>query len=180
VIEDHRVRVMSPKNEATWKWDLPEVNAKAIALRETPNAVQKRIAQESRGRGIARIRVKDRGDQRIYAVEFKQKGRNERLYILENGSLLSEQTASAQTNRTATPGQGAPARAQTGAATVQRFRIDELPLEVQNAIEARGGTAAPVEVEKASVNGKSVFRALVTDNGKLKTIRIAEDGAILD
>ena len=96
VIEDHRVRVPMANEAENLKWDLPEPGAAAVKLREVPAAVRNRITRESRGRAVERIKTKPYGEQKLFVVEFKQPGRNERVYILDNGSLLAQQTAVAQ------------------------------------------------------------------------------------
>jgi hypothetical protein len=114
VIEDHRVHVPSPKDENGLNWDLPEPAAKRVGLNAVPAAVRDRISRAARGRAVAEIKSKPHGDQQVFVVEFKQRGRNERVYILENGSLLAEQSKSSGNNRTALSGLGAPPQAQTG------------------------------------------------------------------
>jgi uncharacterized membrane protein YkoI len=61
-----------------------------ISLQHLSSAARQTVLREARGRPIATVDEKVRDGQTIYEVEFRSEGRNPRIRVAEDGSLLPE------------------------------------------------------------------------------------------
>jgi uncharacterized membrane protein YkoI len=59
-----------------------------ISLQHLPNAARQTVLREARGRPIATVDENVSDGRTIYEVEFRSEGRNPRIRVAEDGSLL--------------------------------------------------------------------------------------------
>lgn len=59
----------------------------------------------------------------------------------------------------------------------EKVTLDQCPAAVQKAIQAQGGTVN--EIEKETENGKVIYEAEITKDGKTYDVEIAENGTVI-
>ena len=59
-------------------------------IEDLPAAVQKTVQEHSGGRPIADIAREERNGQTVWEVEFDREGRNPRIQVANDGTLLAE------------------------------------------------------------------------------------------
>lgn len=65
----------------------------------------------------------------------------------------------------------------TGGTKVQ---FGELPANVQNAVKAQAGSSKIEDVDKGTLNGRTVYEVAFKVNGQHTELRVADDGSVLD
>src|SRR5215831_17334376 len=59
-------------------------------IEDLPAPVQKTVREQSGGQPIADIDRQDRTGQTVWEVEFEREGRNPRIHVANDGTLLAE------------------------------------------------------------------------------------------
>src|SRR5262245_55829943 len=62
-------------------------------IEDLPAAVQKTVREQAGGQPIADIDRQDRTGQTVWEVEFEREGRNPRIHVASDGTLLPEKQA---------------------------------------------------------------------------------------
>lgn len=136
---------------------------------ELPPAVQKTARAQAPNAEIADVDHTARNGSDVYEIQFRGNGDNPKVVIMPDGTLLSSdlpKTAGPLT-RALTP---------TGAAGTP---LSALPLEVQRTIQAHAPQVQIKDVTRQEVNGRVIYRVEFVDDGKNPSIRVAEDGALV-
>jgi hypothetical protein len=61
-----------------------------------------------------------------------------------------------------------------------KVNMDQLPQPAQNTIRAQAGSAQIEDIDKGTLNGRTVYEAAFKRNGVHTELRVAEDGSVVD
>src|SRR5690348_3295119 len=61
-----------------------------------------------------------------------------------------------------------------------KLDFKDAPPAVQNAVKAQAGAAQIEDIEKGTLDGRTVYEAAFKRNGQHTELRVAEDGTIVD
>ena len=159
-----------------------------------PPAVQKTVRSRAPGAEIASVDKKTREGMNYFVVEFKEPGRNPKLTIAENGTILTSE------NEKAMGGVGSDSTTITGrwdktthksdtepnlnapkGTTPRTANIDlsALPVPVQKTLKAQAPDAVITSLKRHDDNGRTVYEFQFEDQGKNPSMRISEDGTVV-
>jgi len=155
-----------------------------------PPGVQKAVREYAPNAEIASVDRKNRGGISYYVIEFKDTGRNPKLTLAENGMMMENEDRKAVGS--ASPGSGtvvgrsresrpestlgAPSGTTGRAASVD---LSALQLAVQKTLQAQVPDGVIKSISRHDDNGRLVYEFEFQDQGKNPTMRIAEDGAVV-
>ncbi len=133
---------------------IPKVN-----FEELPAAVQQTVTKEAAGRQISDIKTDTVDGRKAYLVEFRERGRNPRLYVGLDGSLLRpEEKPPASPFGTSFAG---------------------TPRAVQETIRREVGDQEIVKIDKRGFGtGPKIYSVEIKGSAGVFELRIAEDGRI--
>jgi len=135
----------------------------SVALNTLPAAVQKTITQQQGGREIADINKEMQNGKTVYAVEFKEKGPNSRIYVATDGSMIVDKDK-------ATAGK---------AGTAYGTQLSEAPAAVQSTVKRTVSSAEVADVNRETKDGRIVYDVEVKQEGMNRHLKIAQDGTLL-
>jgi len=156
-----------------------------------PPTVQKAVRSRSPNAEITSVDKKTRDGMNYYVIEFKEPGRNPKLTVTESGTIVDMQNE--KWMGSASPGSGTvsgrstePERpkstlnAPTGT-TPQSAKIDlsALPQAVQKTLQSQAPNATITSIIRHEDNGRAIFEFQFEDQGKNPTMRISEDGTVV-
>jgi len=156
-----------------------------------PQAVQKTVRSYAPAAEIASINTKTRNNMTYYVIEFKEPGRNPKLTVAQNGTVITPEAERAMGSargeldtNTGTwfnrkePGStlGAPQGTTPRAA---RIDLSALPLPVQKTLKSEAPNATIEGISRHDENGRVIYEFEFEDKGKNPTMRIAEDGTVV-
>ena len=132
----------------------PVFGGKDVSLSEVPQAVRDTIERETKGFDIDDLE-RDKNDGKIvYEVDAENDGREIKLKIAEDGTLLERE---------------------------EETDSDDLPAAVLSAVKKSVGDIDFDDIEKRFVHGRKTIYRIKGDKGNLEIeLKIAEDGTILD
>ena len=154
-----------------------------------PTAVQKSVRSHAPNAEIASVDKKTRDGMNYYVIEFKEPGRNPKLTLTESGTVVENDRWMGSAN----PGSGtisgrssenerpkSTLNAPNGT-TARSAKIDlsALPLPVQKTLQAQAPNATITGITRHDDNGRAVFEFEFEDQGKNPTMRISEDGTVV-
>jgi uncharacterized membrane protein YkoI len=160
VLRDSRQSVIDAANAGLyWEYPAPAYVPRLI-LGDLPASAQRTIKQEASGREIAEI-TSDLVDGRpAYRVEFRERGRNPRLFVAENGTLLR-------------PSEKPPV---LGLGTT----FTQTPATVQQTIRREIGNGEITKIDKEGLSGSAViYKVDVKDRERTYQLHIGENGKLL-
>ena len=132
-----------------------------LRLDELPAAAQETLKKEAAGREIAKITRDTVNGHSAYAAEFKEAGRNPRVYVAGDGTLLRP------TEKPPTIGVGT--------------MFSDTPAQVQQAIRDEIGAGEIVRIDKERRrNEPDTYKVDVKDTRGTFQIRVNEDGKIIE
>ncbi len=132
-----------------------------LELSNVPAPVQQTIKREAAGREIAAIHQDTIDGRNGYVAEFSEKGRNPRLYVAEDGSVLR-------------PTEKPPA-------LLVGTTFSDAPAPVQQSIRREVRTGEIVKIEKEGRRGEAhTYKVELRDARGSYHIRVSEDGRILE
>ncbi|MBC7979928.1 MAG: PepSY-like domain-containing protein [Armatimonadetes bacterium] len=147
----------------------PSILFMGTQLEDLPTAAQSKIKEQAGTGKIKDIDKEIRDGRVVYEIEIEPEAGDDFHLVIAPDGVIFKDTRSAV---------GAPAsQLQRGAGS--KFTFDQVPLEVQTAINAHGGAAAVIDIEKASSDGKSNFKVRMKPDGAVITLQIAEDGTVV-
>lgn len=142
-----------------------------VALSEVPDAARRSITREA---GTAQVEDIDKGmlnGRIVYEAAFKRNGVHTELRVTEDGTVLS----GGQPRASATPATTSPAPL-NGAGKVA---LSEVPEAARKVIQREAGSATVEDIDKGTLNGRTVYEAAFKRNGVHTEVRVAEDGTLL-
>jgi hypothetical protein len=146
------------------------IESASESFNELPPAVQRTVRMESPNGEIQRIAHSDRDGLHLYTVELRENGQTEKkLVVAANGQLLTPppMPVAATDNRPLTP---------TGAAGTP---FSALPLAAQKTILSHAPQSQVTTITRQDENGRVIYEVAFADEGKNPTLRVAEDGALV-
>jgi len=137
---------------------------------ELPPAVQKTVRAQSPNGEIASVDQTTDNGMQVYVVKFKQPdGSTPKVMVATDGKLISSdmpKTAGA-IERALTP---------TGATGT---KFSALPPAVQKTIQSKAPSTEIADISRHEDNGRVIYEIEFTDKGKNPTMKVAEDGTVV-
>lgn len=134
-----------------------------------PPAVQKTVRAQSPNGEIASVNKTTRDGVDVYDIEFREPGNNPKITVATDGKLLSSDMAkpAGTIQRALTP---------TGAVGT---KLSSLPLAAQKTIQSKAGNAEIADISRQEKDGRVIYEVEFTEKGKNPTIKVAEDGTLV-
>ena len=141
----------------------------SMNFNELPPAVQKTVRAQAPNGEIANVNHKTENGLDLYEVEFREPGANPKIVVSSDGKLMSTDMArpAGAVERMLTP---------TGAVGT---KFSALPEKVQKTIQARAPSTEIADISRHEDNGRVIYEIEFKDKGKNPTIRVAEDGTLV-
>jgi len=136
---------------------------------ELPPAVQKTVRAQAPNGEIAKVSHKTENGIELYEIEFREPGTNPKIVVASDGKLMSTDMAKPA---------GAIERALTPTGAVGT-KFSALPEKVQKTIQSHAPATEIVDVSRHETNGRVIYEVEFKDKGKNPTIRVAEDGTLV-
>jgi uncharacterized membrane protein YkoI len=161
-----------------------------LPLNQAPQAVQETVTQMTHGAPVEDFERGMANGRTVYEAAFKRNGQNTELQVYDDGSLV----------RRFPFNEGRGSRASTSAATSQTFNgpryagladknqslsnlkdlsLNQAPAPVQSTVNYMASGARITGFESGTWNGRTVYDAQYTQNGKFVELQVLEDGSIL-
>ncbi len=138
-----------------------------------PPSVQKAVRAEAPNAEVAHVDTRTENGATVYEVEFREPGANPKLLVSSDGTILN----SAGTRKTeGLVGTVEKALTPTGAVGTQ---FSALPEKVQKSIQSHAIGAQIRDISRGEDNGRVIYTIEFVDSGKNPTMKIAEDGTIV-
>ena len=144
----------------------------APRFNDLPESVQQKINAEADPGQIARIEKERDAGRIVYHIEFHQKGKEVKLAITENGTVLSD-------SRNKVINEAAGAALNFGRVSAEK-KFSQLPPQVQKAVGASSGTLEIVNVNEVRRAGKRVYEIEFGAPGKNPKMYVMQDGKIIE
>ena len=134
-----------------------------------PRAVQKTVRAQSPNGEITDVTMTTVDGREVYQVQFREDGRNPKILVAPDGTLVSSEMAkpAGAIQRLLTP---------TGATGTP---LSALPEAAQRTIQANAPNAQIASINRHDENGRVVYEVAFKDEGKNPTLRVAEDGSLV-
>ena len=130
-----------------------EEQERKIQRSDLPAAVEKTVAEQSKGATIRGFSQETEKGQTYYEAELMVNGQKDAL-MDANGSVVEVE---------------------------EQVSIESLPQAVRDGLQAKAGTGKIAKVETLNKNGKLVaYEAKVLTNGKKSEVQVGPDGKALD
>ena len=127
---------------------------KKISRSDLPPAVEKTVAEQTKGAKIRGFSAEKENGQTFYEAELMVDGRNKDILVDENGTVVEVE---------------------------EQVLIESLVPAVPDGLQAKAGSGKLVRVEKLTKKGKLVaYEAKVLTNGKPSEVQVGPDGKALD
>ena len=136
---------------------------------ELPPAVQKTVRAQAPNGEIAHVSHHTDKGMDVYDIEFREPGSNPKISVMSDGKLVSTDMA-----RPA----GAVERALTPTGAVGT-KFSALPEVVQKTIQKSAPPNDIADISRHENNGRVIYEVEFKDKGKNPTIRVAEDGTLV-
>jgi hypothetical protein len=131
-------------------------------LSDLPVAAQKTVQKEAAGREIATIDRASREGRTVYEIEFKERGRNSRIHVAEDGALL--------------PGDAPP---RGPGALLTGTRLKDTPAAVQQTLRRLAGDQEIADIDRRGTGDEMFFRVEIRGGRGSRELRIAPDGRVI-
>jgi uncharacterized membrane protein YkoI len=139
---------------------------------ELPPSVQTAVRAQAPNAEIADVSRKTRDGVTIYEVEFREPGKNPKMVVAADGRVVDTDMT------TAKGAPGAMRRLTTGKGEVGT-RFSSLPERVQKALKSRVPEGQIADISRHENDGRVIYEFEFQDKGKNPTLKIAEDGTIV-
>ena len=145
------------------------IESASTKFNELPPAVQKTVRAQAPNGEIASVSTKTDNGTQIYEIEFREPGTNPQILVAADGKLVSTDMAkpAGAVERLLTP---------TGAVGT---KLSALPEKAQKTIQEKAPNAEIVDISRHESNGRVIYEVEFKDKGKNPTIRVAEDGTLV-
>ncbi len=154
-----------------------------VQFSQLPGAVQTAVKSQA---GTATIEDVERGTlsgRTVYEIAFKDNGKHTELRVGEDGAVVDRIVEGKSV--------GAQASIQTAAAPPattekyvhlqngQKVQMSDVPPAVQNAIKTQAAGASIDDIDRGTLQGKTVYEAAFKHDGKHNELRVGEDGNVV-
>lgn len=136
---------------------------------ELPPAVQKTVRAQAPNGEIAKVSHKTENGMDAYEIEFREPGSNPKIIVAADGKLITTDMAKPA---------GAVERALTPTGAVGT-KLSALPEKAQKTIQEHSPNAEIADISRHESNGRVIYEVEFKDKGKNPTIRVAEDGTLV-
>jgi uncharacterized membrane protein YkoI len=145
------------------------IESASTKFNELPPAVQKTVRAQSPNGEVADVSKKTENGMDVYEIEFRESGTNPKLLVAADGKLLSTDMArpTGPVERMLTP---------TGAVGT---KFSALPEKAQKTIKDKAPDAQITNISRQDKDGRIIYEVEFKDTGKNPTIRVAEDGTLV-
>ena len=145
------------------------IESASTEFNQLPPAVQKTVRAQAPNGEIAKVNHKTENGMDLYEIEFREPGSNPKILVSADGKLMSTDMAKPA---------GAVERALTPTGAVGT-KFSALPPPVQKAIQSHAPNSEIADIERHEKDGRVIYEVEFKDTGKNPTIRIAEDGTLV-
>lgn len=150
-----------------------------------PPAVQQAVRSQAPNAEIASVDKKTRDGQPYYVIALKHP--DAKLSVAQDGTLLGTEKGTSVGAPSTAPDvvTGSGAKRDTNAApsgpTSRTAKIDlsALPVPVQQTLQQQAPNAEIADISRKEENGRVIYQFEFVDKGKNPTMRIAEDGSVV-
>jgi hypothetical protein len=134
-----------------------------------PPSVQKTVRAQSPNGEIAHINKTSREGVEVFEIEFREPGTNPKIIVAADGKLVSADMAkpAGTVERALTP---------TGAVGT---KFSALPAAAQKTIQSKAPNAEIADVARHEKDGRVIYEVEFKDKGKNPSIKVAEDGTLV-
>ncbi len=133
---------------------LASAQEKKIKRSDLPPAVEKTVAQQSRGATIRGFSTEKENGQTLYEVEMTVDGHSKDISMATDGSIVEIE---------------------------EQVALDSLPPEIKAGLQAKAGKGKILKVESLTKKDKLVaYEAQLETNGKKSEVQVGPDGKPLD
>jgi uncharacterized membrane protein YkoI len=145
------------------------IESASTKFNELPPAVQKTVRAQAPNGEIANVSTKTENGMQIYEIEFREPGTNPKILVTADGKLVSTDMTkpAGAVERLLTP---------TGAVGT---KLSALPEKAQKTIQQTAPNAEIADISRHESNGRVIYQVEFKDKGKNPTIRVAEDGTLV-
>ena len=145
------------------------VESASTKFNELPPAVQKTVRAQAPQAEIADVARKTENGMEVYQIEFREPGRNPKIVVAADGKLITGDMVkpAGVIERALTP---------TGATGT---KFSALPEKVQKTIQSRSPNADIADISRQETDGRVIYKVEFRDTGKNPSIRVAEDGTLV-
>jgi hypothetical protein len=127
---------------------------KKIKRSDLPPAVEKTVAEQSKGATIRGFSTEQEKGQTLYEVEMTVSGHSKDVSMTADGTVVEVE---------------------------EQVAMDSLSAEVKSGLQAKAGAGKILKVESLTKKGKLVaYEAQVETNGKKSEVQVGQDGKPLD
>ena len=127
---------------------------KKISRADLPPAVEKTVAEQSKGATIRGFSEEKENGETFYEAELMVSGHSEDVLVDVNGKVVEVE---------------------------EQVPTESLPSAVRDALQAKAGNGKLIKVEKLTKNNKIVaYEAKVLTNGKKSEVQVGPNGETLD
>jgi hypothetical protein len=143
-----------------------QLDSKSVSFYDLPQPVQQRLQTQPI---FAQITEIQEVTVPIYEVEYRRNGRRAQIQLLEDGTLLPQESASLQNTEFRLP-----------LRNPQTIGFDQLPPAVQGTLRGQAGEASSVEtIQRGDLYGMTIYQTGFTKNGQFIQIRVSGDGSLV-
>jgi uncharacterized membrane protein YkoI len=151
----------------------PSIESASQDFNTLPPRVQKTIRAEAPDAEIASISKTSENGLDAYKVELRREGQNSEMLIAADGRVLRSDLPAKQDGLISNVER---ALTRTGAVGT---KFSALPADVQRSIQTHASGAEIADVNRLEENGRVLYEVSFRDEGKNPTIRVAEDGTLV-
>src|SRR5215831_3382162 len=145
------------------------IESASTKFNELPPAVQKTVRAQAPNGEIADVSKKTENGMDVYEIQFREPGQNPKIVVGADGKLLNTDMArpAGAIERALTP---------TGATGT---KFSALPEKAQKTIKDKAPDAQITNISRQEKDGRVIYEVEFKDTGKNPTIRVAEDGQLV-
>ena len=135
-----------------------------------PAEVQKTVRAQAPNAEIVSIDQKTQDGMQVYEIQFSENGKNPKMIVAADGRVISSELAEKPA--------GAIAKLLTPTGAVGT-KLSALPEKVQATIQKHAPDAEIADINRQEENGRVIYQVEFKDQGKNPTLRVAEDGTLV-
>jgi len=145
------------------------VESASQKFNELPPAVQKTVRAQAPQGEVADVSHKTDNGMDLYEIEFREPGRNPKITVAADGKLVNTELprTAGTIERALTP---------TGATGT---KLSALPEKVQKTIQSTAPGAPISDISRHEKDGRVIYEIQFQEKGKNPSIRVAEDGTLV-
>lgn len=136
---------------------------------ELPPAVQKTVRAQYPNGEVADVNNKTENGMQVYEIEFREPGTNPKLIVAADGKLINSDLVKPA---------GALERAVSSSGAVGT-KLSALPEKAQTVIKAKAPDAEISDILRQEKDGRIVYEVVFKDKDRNPSIKVAEDGSLV-